>query len=1038
MENFLTKKKRLRVLCRAISLFLFCSIFSSNLSAQETIEVSGKVTDSNSGETLVGVNILLQGSTQGTITNLDGEFLLDNIPADGILIASFVGYESATIEVANRTAIDIQLKENTVGVDEVVVVGYGTTKKSNLTGAVSVVKTDDLMKAQVANVSNAVVGRMPGIIAKQASGEPGKDGSQLFIRGVATFQGNTTPAVIIDGVERSYEDFSQIDPNEIESVNVLKDAAAASIFGMSGANGVILVTTKRGKSGKPQVSYSYNLGVQSPTKLPEFVNSADYAILSNERNTYLGQEPAYTDIEISAFRNGTDRDNYPNTDWYDVIMENDNAIQQQHNLSINGGSEKLRYFTSVGYLDQGGFYDALNFKRFNLRSNIDIDLSKYTTVSVNVSGRVEKTEEAATPSNGIFAETLRNPSIMSATYSNGGIAAPLGGHQNTYGAVKEGGYGKTTNNTILTTLELNQKIPWVEGLSVKGVMSYDKNYFNNKVWSLDPQEYSLGTGGEFIKMPKSAPSLTLNQNEFDNLELQLQLNYNKTFGEHSITALAMFLQRERNTSVSTINAWGYSSETLAEITAASEQSSIGNAQEFGRQSYIGRLNYTYGGKYMVEGNMRRDGTENFHPDKRWGTFASFSLGWVVSEEAFFKDNISFINFLKVRGSYGTLGNDQINGDRFAYYGKYNISSPFNWLGSTMNYGSYYFGGAYVVGLEPGAIKNKNITWEKSKKTNFALDAQILDKLDITFDYFIEKRTDILTQRSASVPLTFGATLPMENIGEVENKGFEISLAYNQKIGDLHFYLGGNFTYAKNEIKFLDEAEGTSEYLKREGRPIDAYYGYEAIGIFGSQSEIDSSPVQELAGGTATAPGDVKYADINGDGTVNANDRTYLGEGNVPNIIYGISGGLDYKGFDFSFMFQGAADVQYQLQGQIVWPFFNGGSVPKFWAEDHWTASNTSATYSNMNINENNFPQSAPSSLYIYDASYIRLKNIEIGYSLPESVLSKVGISKVRFYVGGQNLWTKSDVPQLDPEAIQNQGQTYPNVKSVNFGVQVNF
>ncbi len=1007
---------------------------------QDVKTITGKVTDKN-GEALPGVTVYIKGTTNGTITDTDGNYSISNVKETDVLVYSFVGMETKEVTVGFQTSVTISLSPEAIGLNEVIAVGYGYQRKANLTGAVGSIKKEDLKKAQVANASNAIVGRLSGVIAKQATGEPGADGSDIYIRGVATFQGNTTPGVIIDGIERTMSDFSQLDPNEIESVNVLKDAAAAAIFGMRGANGVIVVETVRGAKGKPSFSYSYNCGIQSPTKLPEFTNSYEYALLLNERNALMGNDPAYTQEQLNKFKDGSDPDRYPNTDWYDLIMENDYAIQQQHNLSIKGGTENVKYFTSLGYLDQGGFYDALNFERYNLRSNIDLKLSNTTTFSADISARMENTDEASTPSNNIFKETLRNTSVMRPIFSNGKLAQLTSDqHQNTYGVILEGGYSDTETNTLLTRLELEQELPFIKGLSVKGVFSYDKSYTKNKTWTRTPQEYKLEDDGTYTKIPRSKPTLRLNQDDNQFLELQSHLMYKRSFGDHDISGLAMFLQKKNKVNASAISAWDFSSEALEQIDAAALKNATGLEEEhFGRQSYIGRLNYVYKQRYMFEANIRRDGTENFAPDYRWGTFSSFSLGWIISEEQFFKNKIDFIDHLKIRGSYGTLGNDQINSDRFSYYNKYNTYSSMVYISNNINYGDYFFGNSYVKGFEPGLIGNPKVSWETSTKSNIAFDARIFNNIDLSFDYFKEKRSDILTQRSASVPLHFGAQLPMENIGEVENKGIEASISYNKKINDFHFFVNTNLTYAKNKIISMDEAEGTSDFLKREGRPIDAYYGYQAVGIFKDQNEIDSAPKQELEGaGYKTKPGDVWYADISGDGVVNSDDRTYLGKGNTPDIIYGISGGIEYKNIDFSFLVQGAAEVQIQFESQIVWPFFNMGGVPQFWADNHWSPDNPNVKYSNLDVNNHNFPKDAASSLYIYDASYIRLKNIELGYSLPKSLLSKINLEKVRLYVGGQNLLTHTTMPQLDPETVNNEGQSYPNVKAINFGVKVDF
>jgi TonB-linked SusC/RagA family outer membrane protein len=1009
-----------------------------NISAlSQSTSIKGNVKDSG-GLSISGANIFVKGTTMGAITDNYGDYILSNLPSgEQNIVCSYIGFTNLekviTIVSGQTQMLDFVISADVKLLEELVIVGYGTQKKANLTGAVGSVSSENIEKSHAANISNAIVGRIPGIIAKQSNGEPGKDGSQIYIRGIATYQGNSNPCVIIDGIERSIQDFSQLNPEEIESVNILKDAAAASIFGMRGANGVIVIKTRRGNIGKPVWSYSYNLGIQSPTKLPEFTNSYNYAKAFNEKVDY-SSGVKYTDEELELFKNGTDA--YPNTDWYRTIMANKYAIQQQHGFSVNGGTEKVRYFASLGYLDQGGFYDPLNFKRYNLRSNVDIDLTKSTIFSIDFAGRLENTSEASIPSNGVFAETLRNPPIMAAQYSNGLLASPLGGHANTYALINEGAARQSENNKLLTRLSLDQRIDFIKGLSAKFIFSYDKNDYDSESWASSPQTYSFD-GTNYNPSKRGDPSLYMEGNTVNYSETQIQLNYSRKFGDHELSGLAMFLQNQNDSRQYTINAWGYANEILRTVDAASENISTGTNSKFGRQSFIARINYAYKSKYLGEANIRKDGTENFAPDYRWGTFSSFSLGWIISEESFM-ENLTAIDFLKLRGSYGTLGNDQINSDRFPYLSKYNLYTGGKFIGSQINYGDYLFNNQYVKGFAE-VMGNKVISWETSTKKNFGIDGKLLKMFDFSVDYFAENRTGILGRRSASVPLSFGATLPMENIGKVSNKGIELSLGINKTINDAHFYLNGNLTYVQNEIVFRDEAKGTSEYLKTEGRPVDAYYGYKAAGIFRTLEEIANAPKQQIAGKTyKTKIGDTWYADINGDSIVNADDRTYLGEGNIPDIIYGISGGFEYKNIDFSFMFQGAAKVQYQLQGQVVWPFYNGGGVPKFWADDHWTEQTPDAHYSSLNVNTHNFPIDVPSSLFIYDASYLRLKNIELGYTIKGSFFEKSGITGLRVHVGAQNLLTFTKVPQVDPENTSNMGQNYPNVKAINFGAKINF
>ena len=646
-------------------------------------------------------------------------------------------------------------------------------------------KSDELLKSRAANATTALVGQMPGLISKQASGEPGADDASIFIRGIATFQGDSSPAYIIDGIERTSADFARMDPNDIESINVLKDAASAAIFGMRGANGVIVITTKRGTDGKANIKYSGSVSIQSPTKLPEFANSYDYARLADQ---YFGSE-IYSAEAIQKYKDGSDPELYPNTNWYDEMLTK-NAIQNQHNISISGGNEKIRYYVSGGFLNQGGLWEDLNYKRYNLRSNIDAQITKTTRLGVDVSGRLEKSLNSGS-SYTIFKELVRNTPVLLCRYPDGTFAFPDATHPNIVAANQPGGsYSKGETFVVDARVELEQELDFItEGLSAKGVMSYSRNNYTNKAWSVSPYVYSKDANNEYVLNPRTSPSLNLTQNQTNYQEYQLQVNYNRSFGLHNVTAMTMVLARKGFSSTSCMFRNSFDSEILDQINAGNTDGQTMNAvdSETARASYMARVNYNYASKYLVEFNIRRDGSENFAPDKRWGTFASASLGWVISEEPFFESLKNTINFLKIRGSYGTLGNDNTGGVSFPFYSRFELyQGAVASNGFMNNLGDYAFGDLVTKGLVPGAIANSLATWEKSNKANIALDATLFNNLNFTVDLFTERRTNILTQRTAEVPSSFGGTLPLENIGIVNNKGIDLSLNYHNSIGKVNY------------------------------------------------------------------------------------------------------------------------------------------------------------------------------------------------------------------------------------------------------------
>jgi TonB-linked SusC/RagA family outer membrane protein len=1017
--------------CIVIALF-----FQQQSIAQQKLIVTGKIINQKTGDPLVGATVSVKDTKLVVPTDNSGNFEINIPQSTAVLIISFVGMLPQEIPVNQSGAIAVSLIEKVGSGSEVVVVGYGKQSKRNVSGAISTLTTDDIKRNPVADLSNTLAGRVTGIIAKQSVGEPGSDGSRLLIRGISTFNGSTDPLFVIDGIVRSQGDFSRLDANEVESVNILKDASSAAIFGVKGANGVILVTTKRGKAGKMQATYTFNYALQNATKLPDFLGSEQYAILYNEALVNDGRPIRFSSTDIQKYKDGSDPDNFPNTDWAKLLLGTA-APQAQHNLNLRGGTDKVKFFVSLGYLDQRASYSTLSFKKYNIRSNIDIQATNTTTISLDLSGRLENKLAPSTGSTQVFQETFRNPPIFPAQYQNGSFAE-ITPYPNPLAYVQPGrGYGRNQNNVLLSTLQINQEIPWVKGLSVKGVVAFDKSYGHFKNWTDNFTLYKK-TGTTYTPTPYAKPSLSEGYGQYQGTEMQFQVNYSHRFhnDDHGVSALVLFLRKNYETEFLNGSRNGYTSSALDVINAGPSlnQSLFGGVDQFGLKSAAARINYDYKNKYLLQASLRQDQSENFAPDKRKGYFPAISAGWIVSAEDFMQ-SIKQIDFLKLRASYGKLGNDGV-ASRFGYYARYNLYAPGATTagGNPNNFGGYSFGGQYVNGLAPGALANPDVTWETSTKQDVGIEGSFLGKLiGVEFDFFKERRTGILAQRNLSVPTSFGATLPTENIGIVNNKGFELTLSHEKVINkNLSYFVRGNITKTKNEIIFQDESPSTSDALRRTGRPIGGYYGLKSNGLFKDQKDFDTSPHTAY---TTLGPGDIKYVDINGDGKIDNQDRTYLGTSNVPGVIYGFSGGVNFKNFQLNFLFQGATQVFQRLSANAAWAFYNGGKVTSEWT-DRWTPDNPNATLPRvLLVAENN---QLESDFYIKDASYLRLKNMEIAYTIPTKLMSKLKLGRARVYVSGQNLLTFTKLLNVDPENTNESGWYYPQQKTFNFGISVEF
>jgi TonB-linked SusC/RagA family outer membrane protein len=1017
--------------------------FACQAWTQNNIQVTGKVTRKSTGEPLSGATVSVKGTTTATTTNDVGNFSL-SIPQGSTLIISYTGLTISETVIRQAGEVNFSLEESGATVlSDVVVVGYGQQRRASVTGAISTVKTKELLQSPVADLSNALQGRVPGIITKQASGEPGRDAANIYIRGNSTFGASMEPLFVVDGIVRAYRDFSQLDPNEVESISILKDASSAAIFGIKGANGVILVTTKRGRAGKMITSYSFNYGFQEVTKFNNNLGSYEYAILMNEALLNDGLPLAYTNAQIESFKSGSDPILYPNTNWQQLVLGG-TAPMMQHNLSFSGGTDKVRYFASLGYLDQDGLYASLNYKRYNARINLDLQVTNTTKVSIDLSGRLENRTAPTTSISSIFEHTLRNPPTIPAEYPGVGYAQ-VGSYVNTLRAIDPAaGYDDTENNTILTTLQLEQQIPWVKGLSVKGVFAYDKRMNYGKRWSDNVYVYTKNpTTGNYDRSTYSNPSLNENYFQQYQTELQAHITYNRRFGKHGVSALMLFLQQETPQNGFAAGRSGYEFsffDILSQGPATSPTGTLtetisGSKDRYAQRSGAARINYDYDNKYLFQASLRADETENFGPDYRRGYFPAFSAGWVVTGEDFMSSSRSIIDYLKIKGSWGQLGSDRINVPHIYYIPRY---------GAVSN--NYPFGGTSLPGLNPIA-SNPIVGWEKSTKTDIGFEARLFKGLiDLEVDFFKELRTDILAQRAAQIPATYGAPLPAENVGEVENKGIEITLGHYKRISnDLSYNIKGNLTYAKNKIIKAPVGANVPALFSPIGRSIGSYYGYKAIGILKDSATFNGY------GKTTAFPiglGDIMYEDVNKDGAVNDGDRQWLCTGSLPEIVYGISGGVNFKGFELNFLFQGATNVYQQLTQNAGFAFFNGGRVTSEWL-DRWTPDHPEAKYPRVSTNAtattNNYQipggpayGNGGNSFWIEDASYLRLKNLEIAYSFKPAILSKIRASQLRVFATGQNLVTFTKLHNVDPENTNASGWYYPVQAVYNFGINIQF
>lgn len=1022
----------------------------------KTNQVVGVVTDGN-GEPIIGATVQVKGGSHGVITDFDGRYTIVVPDANAILLVSYIGYVSQEVKLNGRKTLNVLLQEDVQTLQEVTVVAYGVQKKATLTGAISSVGTGALLKSPSGSVANSLAGQLPGVSSMQASGQPGADDAKIFVRGVGSLtEGGAAPLILVDGVERS---FFQMDPNEIESINVLKDASATAVFGVRGANGVVLVTTRRGEEGKTRVSVSSSVGVQMPTRILEVADSYTAASLYVEaqRNDNVAEgKYAFSAYDLERFRLGDDPIMYPSINWYDYLTKNA-AVQTQHNVNISGGTKDVRYFISLGFLYQDGLFKKLDgldynnnyaYSRYNYRANLDVNLTPTTTLKFNMGGIVGNKREPVADiwKQFTWSQPFSSPGIIDGkkVVVQPGRFIGINMENQVLDKYYGSGYKRQLSNNMTFDLNLVQKLDFItKGLSVdiKGSYNTDYSYIkqvNGHVETFTPY-YKSEVDGTGLSKDDPAFDKTVvyrvngqnmmktygdgNRTRGRDWYLEGSIRYNREFGNHNVGALFLYNQSKK-----------YYPKTFTEVPSA-------------YVGFVGRVTYDYKTKYLAEFNIGHNGSENFAPGNRFGTFPAGSVGYILSEEGFFPKS-KYLTYLKLRASVGLVGNDNMSSNRFLYLPDAYAVNDTEWLEKTYNDANGYIFGltntAYQMAARETRLGNPSVTWETALKQNYGLDAYFFnDRLKLTFDYFRENRRDILYQRS-TIPslISLGAGLmPAVNLGKVRNHGYEVDLKWNDRIKDFSYYVNMNVSYSKNKIIEMDEIEPNEPYMRKTGHEVGARFGYVTLGFYNKDDfNEDGSLKKELPQPTGKVyPGDIKYADLNGDNVVDNDDQTKVGNPKRPAYTFGLNFGGEYKGFFASMNWTGVTGCDMYMRDAYMRPFYAGQVLYQYMADGRWTEE-TAATAEYPRLSITNTNNIGMSRVWLKDASYIKLKNLTIGYNITsEKVLKAIGASKLAVQFTGYNLLTIDKLKIFDPEGeLTRDNNTYPIMKIFSLGVNVTF
>lgn len=984
----------------------------------QQISISGTISDEETGLPMPGVNIIVKGTTLGAISDTEGKFTLNLSDRNAVLSFTFIGYLPLEMPVEGRTTLDVKMKPNVENLDEVVVIGYGTQKKVNLTGSVAAVGSKEIEKLSVTQTSQLLVGLASGVTVTQSSGQPGKDNVNITVRGLGTFSSaGNRPLVLVDGLASSLDN---VNINDIASISVLKDAASASIYGARGANGVILVETKKGQTGGFQVSYQGNVGIQRPSEIPQMVDSWVYAEMYNEALTNAGGSPQYSAEELALFKSGTDPDNYPNTPHYNNLISSGSGLQHDHHLSFSGGTDKNSYMFSLGYLDQDGIIAETFYKRYNVLLNVESRIKDNLKFNVKLSGQKGQTSEPTAVD--------KNPAIGVEGLVNYAIKIP-----NTYaGKMSNGYYGNQTGFTIEGWMDSESFISNDDFNSVAS-LGLDWTILKNLTFTAKTgYEFSSGQYKFFRPVLVVDPfitqgpaELTIRDSRNALTTFQGYLNYNLNLNNQNIHILAGYSQEANKSEWIQAFRDNFPNNALYEINAgaASNQQSTGSASEWALRSFFGRINYDFRGKYLIEANARYDGSSRFPENKRYGLFPSASIGWRLSEEDFF--DVSWIDDLKIRGSLGELGNQNIGNYPYQQLLSLGLNAPFGTAEKLWS------------GAAATTVPNQNITWESTRVVDLGFDLSVLKgKITLTVDYFNKRTSGILYNITASRVL--GLTPSVQNAGVVSNKGFDFNIQHRDVRGQFSYNIAANFSYIMNEVVELANVERDINSGLFVGHSLESIYGYVADGLFIDQEDIANSPTQPRT----PQPGDIKFVDLSGpngvpDGKVDADyDRKIIGN-TFPKYNFGINLGAQYKGFDLSVQLQGVAGLQQVIGGYEGNAFQHGSGLQQWMVDERWTKENPNpnAKYPRFLVLGGGEQQFWNSTYILMNASYLRVNNIQLGYSFPQSLTSKINVNNLRVYLGVKNLITFDHFREgWDPELRTG----YPPVRYSSIGVNVNF
>lgn len=1058
-------KTDLKKVCLVGSCILICS-GSANASLPENIQgentsvpgilqqkrhtVTGLLTDAD-GNPVIGATVSIKGTTHGVTTDIDGKYILNNVGEGDVIEYRYIGYNTEEKTYKGEKSINIRMVESSVSLDDVVVIGYGQQKKESVVSSVNTISAKEL-SIPTRSLANNLAGQIAGVLAVQRSGEPGRDDAQFWIRGISSFAGGTSPLVLVDGVPR---DMNDIGVDEIETFTVLKDAAATAVYGAEGANGVVLITSKRGKAQKPTFDVRAEFGMAAPTRLPKTMNSYDYSMLNNEAAWEVAGNPTsnwnapYSDYALEMFRTGADPDLYPNADFLSLLK--DQTYNERVTLNLRGGSDRVRYFVSGAFYHENGIYDSkasdsynanIGLSRYNLRSNIDMDVTKTTLLSVDMSGQYVDSHYPG-QNDRIWGNMFGfAPNQFPLVFSDGTISECKqynGETGNPYNFLNESGYLDQWEAFLQTKLTLDQKLDFItKGLSVKLSGSFDANYYSQTKRSKTPASYrmELDENGEkrYIQVNEGYPNLSDPQDYGKGGEkkiyLEGSLNYKRVFNDtHDVTGMLLYMQKERQTQ--------------------------GSGLPFKKQSVVARASYGYDNRYMIEGSFGMTGSENFASGHRWGIFPAVGAAWYISNEKFMKGTEDIINKLKLRASYGVTGNDDIGGTRF----------PFR---PTMNQGAPGYNFGFTDGPNGGASNGHGgiiekqfaspfLSWEIEKKKNIGIDLGLLrGRIDLSADVFRNDRSDILMQRKTVSAIAGFRESPWQNFGKVKNVGFDGNIVIKENIQNVNLSFRGNFTYAHNTVVEFDEVDPKFEYQRYTGNSLGKPSLYIAEGLYSmddfdiTTNENDGSKNYSLKNGLpvpsgAVRPGDIKYKDLNNDGKIDGYDSTYDNKfySETPEIVYGFGLNAEYKGFYAAIFFQGVAHASMNINGSNNFiPFGHGDLGPvRSTAESHWSSRDPE----NMDVmfprlHTENFNHNTWASTWWYrNAGFLRLKNLEFGYNFNKEWLKKCLMKQARIYVQGNNLAVWDDIDMWDPElGSAGAGVKYPINRTWTLGLELTF